>query len=202
MMGMPRPKPVFTVDQYLAFERSSLDRHEYLDGEVFGMAGESLKHGYVTVNLVGLLFNQLRGKPCRALTKDMKVRSGPVPKPHMSTSGMYSYPDVVVVCGEPEFHDEQKDVILNPTAILEVLSKTTEDFDRGEKFLRYRKWNPTLRDYLLVSQEQPHIDRFSVQDDGTWKDWHAEGLYSSMEIPSIGCLLNLAEVYERVVFGE
>ena len=133
-MGLPRPKPVFTVDQYLAFERTSEERHEYLDGEIFGMAGENLNHGRVSVNLVALFVNQLRGKPCEPFTKDTKVRSGPVPKLHLSTSGLYSYPDIVVVCGEPEFHDEIQDIILNPTVITEVLSPSTEDFDRGEKF--------------------------------------------------------------------
>ena len=200
-MGLPRPKPVFTVEQYLTFERSALDRHKYLDGEIFGMAAESLRHGYVNVNLVGLLFNQLRDKPCGTFTKDMKVRSGPVPRLHLSASGLYSYPDIVVVCGDPEFHDEQKDVILNPTAIIEVLSPSTEDFDRGEKYQHYQTWNPTLREYLLVFQDQPRIDLFSFQDDGRWIDRHFEGLAASVDLGSIGCVLQLAEVYERVTFA-
>jgi len=200
-MGLPRPKPVFTVDQYLTFERSSDERHEYLDGEIFGMAGESLNHGDVTVNIVGLFFAHLRGTRCRALTKVTKVRSGPVPKLHLSTSGLYSYPDIVVVCDKPEFHDVKQDVIVNPTVIVEVLSPSTEGFDRGEKFKRFQVWNPTLRDYLLVSQDRPQIDCHSRQANDDWSDERIEGLGNSVVIPSIDFVLRLAEVYERVIFS-
>lgn len=199
-MGLPRPKPVFTVDQYLAFERSAEERHEYMDGEIFGMAGESLSHGRTSRNLAGVFYNQLRDKPCEYFTKDMKVRSGPVPRLHLSASGLYSYPDIVVVCGEPEYHDEKKDIILNPTVITEVLSPSTEDFDRGEKFNRLQVWNPTLRDYLLVHQDKPLIECFSRQPDGSWTERRYEGLEANVPIPSIDCVLKLAEVYERVVF--
>jgi Uma2 family endonuclease len=197
-MSVARPKPVFTVDQYLAFERSALDRHEYLDGEIFGMAGESPSHGRVSINLASLFVTQLRGKPCEPFTKDTKVRSGPVPRLHLSTSGLFSYPDIVVVCGGLEFHDDQKDVILNPTVITEVLSPSTEEFDRGEKFRRYQLWNPTLRHYLLVWQDKPLIECFSRQDDDSWLETSYSGLEAVVPISSIGCVLNLAAVYERL----
>ena len=109
------------------------------------------------------LVMQLKGTPCRALSKDTKIRSGPFPRLQNSTKGLYSYPDVVVVCGEPEYQDAHADVILNPAVIFEVLSSSTEAFDRGAKFTRYQAWNETLADYLLVSQDQPQIEHFSRQ---------------------------------------
>jgi Uma2 family endonuclease len=142
-MEMPLLKPKFTPDQYLALERASEERHLYLDGDIYAMAGESGKHGDIAANLVIALGTQLKGTPCRARTKDTKVRSGLGPASGQAIRGMFSYPDVVVICGEPEYHDAHRDVILNPTAIVEVLSPTTEAFDRGEKFTRYQTWNPT-----------------------------------------------------------
>jgi Uma2 family endonuclease len=201
-MSAPRRKPLFTVDQYLALERAAPDRHEYLDGQVYAMAGESIAHGDISVNLVGILYNQLRGKPCRVLTKDTKVRSGPTPIPLRNTSGLFSYPDLVVVCGEPDFHDEHHDVILNPTAIIEVLSPATEMFDRAEKFERYRLWNPTFTDYLLVSQDRAQVEHFIRQADGGWTQYVHTGLDASVTISSIQCTLKLADVNDRVTFPE
>jgi Uma2 family endonuclease len=154
------------------------------------------------VNLVISVGSQLKGKRCRALTKDTKVRSGPIPKLHLSASGLYSYPDVVIVCGEPEFHDDQKDVILNPAAIIEVLSPTTEAFDRGQKFWRYQTWNPTLCDYLLVSQDQAQVEHFSRQPGGKWFYERFVGLEAAVVVASIECVLKLADVYDRVVFAQ
>jgi Uma2 family endonuclease len=201
-MGMPRLKPLYTVDEYLAIERAAEDRHEYVDGQIYAMAGESGEHGDISVNVVGLLFGQLKGKPCRARTKDTKVRSGPAPRSGRNTSGLYSYPDVVVVCDEPEYHDDHRDVILNPTAIVEVLSPATEAFDRGEKFERYQKWNPTLSDYLLVSQDRPSVEHFHRHADGSWSFHRYSGLDATVNISSIECSLKLGDVYDRVVFPE
>ncbi|MBX9695634.1 MAG: Uma2 family endonuclease [Cyanobacteria bacterium] len=156
-MAQSKPFQLFTVDEYLEQERSSEVRHEFLDGHIYEMAGESGPHGDITVNLVISLGSQLKGTLCRVRSKDTKVRSGPDPKPYQGTSGLYSYPDVVVVCGEPQYHDDHADVILNPSVILEVLSPATEAFDRGKKFTRYQIWNSTLSDYLLVLQNSPKL---------------------------------------------
>ena len=199
-MGLPKPRPHYSVDEYLAIERASEERHEYVDGEIYAMAGENGEHGDITVNLVVSLGSQLRGTSCRARTKDTKVCSGPILRSDSSTRVMFSYPDVVFVCGEPEYHDDYKDVILNPTAIVEVLSKTTEAFDRGEKFTRYQTWNPTLTDYLLVSQDRPQIEHFHRQADGSWSYQRFTDLEATVSIPSIQCVLKLADVYERIVF--
>jgi Uma2 family endonuclease len=115
---------------------------------------------------------------------------------------MFSYPDLVVICGEPEYHDSIKDVILNPRVITEVLAPSTEAFDRGEKFSRYQAWNPTLSDYILVSQDKAQVEHFVRQADGTWSYRRHTGLEANVVIESIGCTLNLADVYDRVRFDK
>jgi Uma2 family endonuclease len=191
-----------TVDDYFAMEREAEERHIYLDGEIVAISGASNEHGDISVNIAVSLATQVKGTPRRVRTKGTKIYSGPVSMSGKSTSGMFSYPDVLVVCGEPEFHDAHKDVLLNPTVVVEVLSKDTEAFNRGEKFRRYRKWNPTLKDYLLVSQDKPQIEHFVRQPDGTWSYACYEGLESQVVIASIQCVLKLAEVYDRIRFSE
>jgi Uma2 family endonuclease len=202
-MSLAQSQLPITDDEYLALERKSEERHEYLDGTVYAMAGESLEHGTICMNLSRIISSQLLGKPCQAFSKDIKVRSGPRPESRRSTKGLYSYPDLVVVCGEPEFHDEHRDVLLNPRVIIEVLSPTTEAYDRGQKFLRYRAWLPSLTEYLLVSQDQPLIERFIRHDGGEWAILPAVAeLEGKIEVVSIGCVLPLKEVYDRIVFPE
>lgn len=201
-MGAPKLKPLITVDDYLAMERAAVERHVYLDGEIFAMAGESDAHGIISFNVAISLGVQLKGTPCQGRTKDAKVRSGPIPETGRSKKGMFSYPDILVFCGEPEFHDAHTDVILNPKVIVEILSESTEAFDRGEKFQRLQKHNPTLTDYILISQDKPQVEHFRRQRKGSWSyDTHA-GLDASVVIVSIGCTLKLADVYDRVVFVE
>jgi Uma2 family endonuclease len=201
-MGLPKPKLRFTIDEYLEMERKAEERHIYLDGEIFAMAGESLSHGRASVNLVKILGNQLEGGPSEPFTNNMKVRSGPIPMPGHSRKGLFSYPDIVVVCGEAEFHDAHEDVLLNPKVILEALSPTTEAFDRGEKFNRLSEHNPCLSDYLLVSQDKPQIEHYTREANGKWTYCSYKGLDAVVPIPSIGCELKLVEVYARVKFDE
>jgi Uma2 family endonuclease len=129
----------------------------------------------------------------------MKIRSGPFFKEQKTNKGMFSYADVSVVCGEPQFHDKFQDVLINPTVIIEILSESTEGFDRGEKFIRYRTHIPTLQDYVLVLQTLPLIQVYSRHSDG-WLMTDALGLESSIRVPSIDCHLSMSEVYERVEF--
>jgi Uma2 family endonuclease len=201
-MGSPKLKPHYTVDQYLAIERTTEDRHVYLDGEIYLMAGESPSHADISANVAGSLVTQLKGKPCRARFKDIKVRSGPTLSAGQTTACLFSYPDVVVICDEPEYLDGNKDVVLNPTAIVEVLSPSTEALDRGEKFTRYQSWNPTLQDYVLVSQDKPQIEHYSRQSDGSWLYRRHVGLEAGVTLRSIGCTLKSADVYDRIVFSE
>ena len=199
-MSLPLARHCYTVEEYLALERESEDRHWYLDGEIYEMAGETEQHGDVCVNLVGELREQLRGGPCRVWTKDVKVRSGPDPKLFRAPKGLYSYPDIVVVCGERRYHDEHKDVLLNPTVVIEVLSPSTEAFDRGGKFLRYRTFVPSLTDYVVVSQSMPLVEHYRVQPNNVWALTSVSELAGSLYLESIDCTLRLAEVYDRVSF--
>jgi Uma2 family endonuclease len=152
------------------------------------------------MNLAVSLGTQLRGTPCEAFAKDTTVRCGPTPRPGQSMQGLFAYPDLVVVCGAPQFHDQARDVLLNPTVIVEVLSPSTEAFDRGEKFRRYRTWLPTLTGYVLVAQDRPLIDHYHRQEDGTWVLRALEGLQAHMHLGTISCTVPLADVYERIVF--
>ncbi|MDQ3010423.1 MAG: Uma2 family endonuclease [Acidobacteriota bacterium] len=199
-MATPQSKIRFTVEHYLAVERQSNERYIYLDGEIYAMAGESPQHATICTNLTLTVAAQLKGSHCQAWSKDFKVRSGPSTQPAKTTKGLYSYPDLVVFCGAAEFHDEHQDVLINPAVVIEVLSPSTEAFDRGEKFLRYQSWNPTLTDYLLVSQPRPAIEHYQRQPQGGWSYHVYSQLTDSPTIQSIACTLRLAEVYDRIEF--
>ena len=199
-MGLPLLKIRYTVEEYLALERASEERHEYLDGDVYAMAGESPEHGAICVNLAISIGSQMRGTPCQAFVKDMKVCSGPLALPGRSAKGLFSYPDLVVVCGAMQFHDQVRDVLLNPSLIIEVLSPSTEAFDRGEKFRRYRTWLPTLQDYLLVAQDKPFIDHYHRVEENRWELVSREGLEANLYLESVHCTLRLADVYDRIIF--
>ena len=193
----------FTVDEYLARERTADERHEFIDGEIYQMAGESDEHGDISVNLISELRFQLKNKDCRVRAKDAKVKSGGFnPAAGKSIKGMFSYPDLVVVCGEVIYHDKKKDVILNPKVIIEVLSDSTEVFDRNNKFIRYQMFNETLTDYVLVSQDKPQVEHFVRQDDNGWKHYTYIGTDKICRIESIECVLDLKEVYDRIVFSK
>lgn len=198
-MGLAQPKVhYYTLEEYLNEERKAFERSEFIDGEVYSMAGESGRHGDISMNLAGLFQTQLRGTECRGRTKDTKVKSGSLKKKF--GKGMISYPDIVVICGEPEYHDHHKDVVLNPKVIIEVLSESTEEFDRGTKFLRYRNFNDTLTDYILVSQEEPLIEHYIRQPNNDWLLKEYQGLDTTFEIKSIKCTFCLNDIYERIEF--
>jgi len=199
-MSLPQSQIIVSVEEYLALERESEERHEFLDGQIYEMAGENPRHGAICTNLTRIVSTQLLGTPCQAFSKDTKVRSGP--EAPQSTKGLFSYPDLVVVCGEIKFHDQQQHVIINPTVIVEVLSPNTEAFDRGVKWLRYQTWLPTLIHYVMVSQNQPQIEHYGREANGEWRYSRVNQIEGSVTLASIGCTLKLAEVYDRVVFPE
>ncbi len=190
-----------TIEEYLRHEREAEERHEYLNGLVYAMAGESPDHGIISVNLVRELSVRLRGGPCQPFTKDTKVRCGPNPLPPHSMRGLFAYPDIVVVCGERQYHDKYKDVLLNPTVIIEILSKTTKDFDRGEKFEHYRTWLPSLQEYVLVHQSQPRIEHFERQKTGQWLLTTIDGMEAVLPLQSLDCTLALRDIYEGIAFS-
>jgi Uma2 family endonuclease len=200
IMGVPLLRVRYTIEEYLVMERASEERHEYLDGDVYAMAGESPEHSAICMNLYGSLWPQLRHTPCQAFAKDTKVRSGRLPPPGHAMQGLFSYPALVMVCGAMQFHDQVRDVLLNPSLIIEVLSPSTEAFDRGEKFRRYRTWLPTLQDYLLVAQDKPLIDHYHRVEENRWELVPREGLEASLHLESVHCTLRLADVYDRIIF--
>ena len=202
MAKMPIVETLYTEDEYLGLERASQERREYLDGQIYLMAGESEAHGTICTNLTIEAGSQLKGTPCRAFSKDTKVRSGPLPKSRYSAQGLYSFPDLVVVCGEPQYLDEHQDVLINPKVIIEVLSPSTEAFDRNEKFARYSEHLDSLTDYVVVAQSQPLIEHFARDANGQWVIVAtATDLSESVVLASIGCTLRLSEVYDRIVFA-
>jgi Uma2 family endonuclease len=200
-MGLAQPKTYrYSFEEYLEAEREAVERSEFIDGEIYAMAGESGRHGDISMNLAAIIQSGLRGTNYRGRVKDTKVKSG-ILKSHFG-KGMVSYPDLLVICGEPEYHDKFKDIVLNPAVIIEVLSETTEEFDRGVKFVRYRNFNDTLNDYILVSQDEAHIEHFIRQKNGDWLLKKYYGLDKSFRIDSINCVLHLSEIYERLEFEE
>ena len=184
------PKKRMTVSEYLAFERGIEERHEYLDGEVFAMGGASWRHGLVTGNVFAALHAQLRGRGCFVQTSDLRVR--------IPATDLFTYPDVLVVCGEPRFDDAELDTLLNPTLILEVLSKSTEDYDRGRKFAHYRTV-ASLEEYVLLAQGTVHVERFIRKSPDRWELWETDDVDAELELPAIGCRLVLREIYEAVL---
>jgi Uma2 family endonuclease len=199
-MALPQSKIFYTVEEYLEFERQAEERHEYIDGYIYKMAGELEEHNGICVNLAAELRNHLKGSPCHVRAQNLKVRSGPTPQLKRYPKNFFFYPDVLIYCGAPKFHDEHRDVLLNPKIIFEVLSTSTEAFDRGGKFIRYRNYNDTLSDYILVSQSEPLVEHFSRQADGNWLMSPTSGLDKSVYIASIDCRLQMSEIYYDIKF--
>ena len=179
----------YTTEEYLKLERSAAYKSEFHDGQIYAMTGASRKHNLITVNIARELSEQLKKRPCEAYINDMRVKA--------AEARSYHYPDIAVVCGKPQFEDAQLDTLLNPTVLIEVLSPSTEAYDRGGKFAHYRKI-ATLREYLLVAQDQPSIERYLRQGD-VWILSEALGIEASVPLESIDCVLSLCEVYDKVL---
>lgn len=181
-----------TPEEYLACERHAETKSEFYHGEMFAMAGASRNHNLIVANLTGELRAQLRGRPCEVYPADMRVK--------VSETGLYTYPDVVLVCSEPLFEDEHVDTLLNPTLIVEVLSPSTEAHDRGEKFAQYRKL-ASLHEYVMIAQDRFRIEHYVRQGKEQWLLTEASDLGDTVHLPSIGCDLQLSEAYDRVTIG-
>jgi Uma2 family endonuclease len=186
-------KKYYTAEEYLGLEKASPYKSEYYRGEIFAMAGASFSHNVIVANLVASLHSQLKGTPCRPLASDQRVR--------VSKSDRYTYPDVTVLCGEPLFDKLDDQSIINPRVIIEVLSDTTEKYDRGTKLNFYRELE-SLAEYILVSQNAPHLEQYVRQANNSWLLTCSEGLDASLLIKSMQCRLLLAEIYDGVTFDE
>ena len=184
-----QPKSILSEEEYLAFERASPIRHEFYRGVIYAMTGGKEPHNLIAGNALASLHAQLRRKPCRVYQSDMRIK--------IVQTGLNTYPDVVVVCGQPQFTDTTHDTIVNPVVIVEVLSASTERYDRGMKFQHYQAI-PTLQDYLLIAQDQHRIEHFSRQENDRWLLRSANSIDAQITISSIECVLLLADVYEKV----
>jgi len=176
-------------DEYLAIDRAAEFRSEFLDGEMIAMSGGSIRHAQLQANLLGELFAAIRGSDCRMYTSDFRVR--------VSKTRMYAYPDASVVCGKPVLADERQDILLNPAVIFEILSPSTEKYDRGVKFQNYRTID-SLMDYILVAQDAVRVEHYTRGDDNTWTLRDHQTLEEELKIVSIGVSLPLSRIYDRV----
>ncbi len=188
-----RPDLRITPEEYLRIERAAEWKSEYIDGEVFAMAGASPRHVLITTNLVGELRDRLRATPCTTYAADLRVAT--------DRQRHYTYPDVVVACEPLQFVDEQRDTITNPTLIAEVLSESTEKYDRGAKFERYRSVL-SLAEYMLVSQDRVHVELYTRQPHGAWvlREWNDPD--AEIDLGSLRCRVKVAEIYAKVAFEE
>ncbi|MGI4791791.1 MAG: Uma2 family endonuclease [Janthinobacterium lividum] len=184
------PKTRYTPEQYLEIDRKAEHRSEYVNGEIRAMAGASREHNLIVTNLVRELSLRLRGQPCETYSNDMRVTISLV---------RYAYPDVVIACNHPQFIDGQLDTLTNPSVIIEVLSSTTQNDDRSWKFAHYRRL-ATLTDYVMLSQYQPFAEHYARQSDNQWVLTELSGLEAVLLLPSLGCELSLADIYERIEF--
>lgn len=192
-MGLPARVHRSTPAEYLAREGAAEFRSEYFDGEIFAMAGGPPRHSLVKANTIRELSLLLKRRPCTAYDSDLRVK--------VAATGLYTYPDASVICGELQFDDERSDTVVNPCLLVEVLSKSTEAYDRGKKFEHYRRI-PTLQEYVLIATDSPTLERFSRNADETWTLTVVSGLDAVIHLSSIQVDLSLAEVFDKVDFTQ
>ena len=187
------PKSKLTPEEYLEGERSAETRSEYYAGEVFAMAGASREHTLIAANVLAGIHRQFAGRPCEVYQSDMRVK--------VSATGLYTYPDVVAICGEARFEDGEHDTLANPLVLVEVLSESTEGYDRGTKSEHYRRIE-SLREYVLIAQDKVHVEHFVRQPDNTWLLRETEEPNDTLTLPAIQCELTVAEIYDKVEMAE
>jgi Uma2 family endonuclease len=186
-----QPQPHLTPEHYLAIERESEFRNEYYKGRMYAIPGGTVPHATIIGNLNAELRDALKKRPCLVFTSDLRVLVAP--------DGLYTYPDIAVVCGEPKLLDGRKDTLLNPTLIVEVLSHSTEGYDRGFKFAQYRRVE-SLEEYALVWQTEPRVEVFRRQEGGHWLLSESIGLDAVCPFDSVSASVALAEIYDKVAF--
>lgn len=169
-------------------DRAAEFRREYIGGDMLLMAGNSREHVMIVTNLVREFSSALKGRPCDTYSTEMRTKS---------SDTAYAYPDVIIACGEPQFLDETFDTLTNPTVIFEVLSPSTRDYDRGEKFTNYKHLE-TLRHYVLVAQDRPFVELFTINSSGEWERLEVVGLDSTVYLPAVDCSVAMSDIYYRV----
>ena len=186
------PKSLLTPQEYLERERRAQTRSEFYRGEIFAMSGASWEHTLIKDNFAAETRQRLKGGPCHVLTSDLRVK--------VDASGLYTYPDIVIVCQEPQFEDQVFDTLVNPRVIVEVLSESTEKYDRGLKFGHYRQL-PSLQEYILVAQDRLLVERYVRQGDNTWILTVFDKQGTSFSFGTIDAEIPLGEIYLGVTFG-
>ncbi len=190
MSAVPKPRKL-TEAEYLRIERAAEYKSEFYDGEMFAMVGARYPHNRAKENLVGELFTRFKNGPCQTLSSDMRVK--------VRASGLYCYPDIVVVCDPPEFEDDRQDTLLNPRVVIEVLSASTERYDRTTKFASYQRV-PSVQEYILVSPDEPLVERYVRQADGAWGRVAFAGLDAELLFATVPATVPLRDVYAGVEF--
>jgi Uma2 family endonuclease len=185
-------QPRYTPQEYVALERKAAYKSEYINGFIFAMAGASHRHNLIVVNVAREVSLQFKGRPCEIYVSDMRV--------NVSETGLYTYPDVVALCDEPRFEDAELDTLLNPSVIVEVLSESTEAYDRGEKFAHYRRL-ASLAEYVLIAQDKIRVEHYARQGE-QWVLSEISDPGGTLHLASVGCDLALREIYDRVEFSE
>ncbi len=180
-------KQKFTIEEYLKLENASDEKHEYYQGEIFDMSGAKQEHNRIMMNLYRELGNMLRGKPCQPNSSEMRV--------HIPQNTLFTYPDMSIVCGEPEYLNNDEFNLLNPTVIIEVLSPSTRSYDRGDKFQLYRAI-PTLKEYILIDPEKICIEAFYINGQGEWALREYANMNDTLSILAVGVTLPLTDIYE------
>jgi Uma2 family endonuclease len=191
IMPLQTEKLYITPEEYLEIERTAEYKSEYYNGELFAMSGASRRHNVIAFNISGILYRQLRNRHCEAYTADMRVKVSP--------TGLYTYPDVAIVCGEPLFEDDHLDTLLNPSVIIEILSESTEHYDRGKKFENYRRL-ASLNDYLLIAQDTVSAEYYTRQKQDQWLFSEYKDMQKIIRMDSVACELLLKEIYEKIEF--
>jgi Uma2 family endonuclease len=186
------PKLIYSADEYLALEENAEYRSQFYMGEIFAMAGASRKHNAISMNTSSNLHFQLRSRDCEIYQNDMRVKV---------TETLYTYPDIAIVCGKPQIEKKRGENLLNPVVLIEVLSPSTEKFDRGEKAQLYRSM-PSLKEYVLISQDKSYVEHFIRQENGGWLLKEYSEMSETLRLPNIGCEVALSEIYAKVDFTE
>jgi len=190
MSAAPKPRKL-TVAEYFALEEKAERRSEFYDGEMFAMAGASREHNAITRNLTAEFHNRLKEGPCQVFVADLRVK--------VDRTGLYTYPDLLIVCGPPEYAPENRDTLVNPKVVIEVLSPSTERYDRTTKFRHYKQL-PSVMEYVLVAQDEPLVERYVRQTDASWGQVDFVGLGASLTLATVSAVVPLAEIYRGVEF--
>lgn len=181
-------KKFYSIEEYLEMENAAVEKHEYYKGEIFAMSGAGNRQNIISINIIGSLFSSLKGKSCQPYGSDMRI--------HIPGNTLFTYPDISIICGDIMTPKEDKNTATNPTVIIEILSPSTRDYDRGGKFMLYRAI-PTLKEYILVEAESIHAEQFAINKEGLWQLKEYINPEDQITLESLNISLLLSDIYDR-----